>query len=51
MIMIEVVEPATSATRLNANYLTRYICRYTPATGRYIRDGEGKDKPSGLLIL
>jgi hypothetical protein len=24
----EVVEPATSATLLNANYLIRYICRY-----------------------
>ena len=33
--MIEVVEPATSATLLNSNNLIRYICRYSAATGRY----------------
>ena len=35
-IDVEVVEPATSATSLNTNNLIRYICRYTPATSRYI---------------
>jgi hypothetical protein len=35
IMVLEVGEPATSATSLNIKDLIRYICRYIAATTRY----------------